>query len=53
MSTLPLKNIPEDVKKYVLKVQGEIKAQKGTQYSQQQTIFTIIKQHQEFNERKK
>jgi hypothetical protein len=52
MATLPLKNIPVDVKKYILKLQGEIKAKKGTQYSQEQTIFTIIRQHQEFSEKK-
>lgn len=46
--TLPLKDIPKDVRKYVLKIQGEMKEKKGVaQYSQQLTIFQIIREHKE------
>jgi hypothetical protein len=49
MPTINLKNIPEDVRKYILKIQGEIKSKKGTQYSQQLTIYQIIREHQQKN----
>lgn len=53
MATIALKDIPDDIRKYILKVQGEIKAKKGTQYSQKLTIFQIIKEHQLFSEKNK
>lgn len=54
MATFPLENIPLDVKKYILKMQGEIKSKKGvSQYNQQLVIFQIIREHKEFSERKK
>lgn len=54
MPTLPLKNIPIDVRRYILKIQGEIKTKKGvSQYSQPQTIFQIIREHKEFTEKSK
>lgn len=53
MSTLHLKDLPSDVKKYILKVQGEVKAKKGiAQYSQQSTICQIVREHKEFTEKK-
>jgi hypothetical protein len=52
MATLPLKDIPEDVNKYILKVQGDIKAKKGTQFSKISTVFQIIREHREIKERK-
>lgn len=53
MSTLPLKNIPTDVKKYILKVQGDTKSKKGiASYSQVQTIYSIIREHKEQSEKK-
>lgn len=54
MSTFPLENIPLDIKKYILKMQGEIKSKKGvSQYNQQLVIFQIIREHKEFSESKK
>jgi hypothetical protein len=54
MPTLPLKEIPLDVKKHILKIQGEIKEKKGiSQYSQSQTIFQIIREHKSFVEKLK
>jgi len=53
MATLPLKDIPDDVKKYILKVQGDIKAKKGTQFSQISTVFQIIREHKSLSENKK
>jgi hypothetical protein len=48
MATLPLKDIPLDVKRHILKIQGEIKIKKGiSQYSQQLAIFQIIREHQQ------
>ena len=42
---------PEDVLKYILKVQGEKKSEKGlTQYSQSLTICTIIREHKQMKE---
>lgn len=53
MATLPLKNIPIDVRKYILKVQGDMKVKKGVaQYSQNLVIFQLIREHKEFSEKK-
>lgn len=47
--TIPLKEVPLDVRKYMLKIQGEIKEQKGiSQYSLCQTVFKIIRDHREY-----
>ena len=52
--TLPLKEIPEDVRDYILQTQAEIKIKKKIrQYSQQQTIFQIIREHKLFTKRNK
>ena len=45
MATLPLHDMPDDVKAYVLKVQVELKIAKKAQISQQATIYHIIKEH--------
>lgn len=51
--TIPLKEVPLDVRKYMLKVQGQTKERKGiSQYSLCQTVFQIIREHKEFNEKK-
>jgi len=48
------KSPPEDVLKYLLKIQGEKKSEKGiTQFSQLQTIFCIIREHKQMKEGKK
>lgn len=54
MASFNLKNIPDDVIKHILKIQGEKKTEKGVGlYSQQQTVFQIIREHKEFTEKKK
>lgn len=53
MASILLTNIPQEIKIYILKVQGEIKAKKGTQFSQECTIVQILREHKEFNESKK
>ncbi len=41
--------MPLDVRKYILKIQGETKAQKGvSQYSLQLTIYQIIRDHKKY-----
>lgn len=38
--------LPEDVKSFVLKMQGEIKSKKGVgKYSQQKTIVTMLRDY--------
>lgn len=47
-SSILIQEIPTDLKKYILLIQGEIKTQKGVgQYSQQSTILQIIREHRE------
>ena len=44
--TIPLKEVPLDVRKYMLKIQGEAKERKGiSQYSLSLTVFQIIREH--------
>lgn len=51
--TLPLKNIPTDVRRHILQIQSEMKIERNTsQYSQPQTIFKIIREHKLFLEAK-
>ena len=46
--------MPADIKAYVLKIQGEIKAQRCLgKYSQQKAILQIIKEHKEYREKPK
>lgn len=45
--------MPDDVREYVLLLQGQIKSKKKLgKYSQQQTIITIIREHKELKEKK-
>lgn len=53
MASILINNIPTDIKSYILKVQGEIKVKKGTQFSQECTIIQIIREHQQISEVKK
>lgn len=53
MAAILINNIPPDIKKYILKIQGEIKVKKGTQFSQECTIVQIIREHKEIFETKK
>lgn len=54
MAAIRLKYLPEDIIKYILKIQGEIKSKKGIgQYSQELTVMQIIREHKEFKEGKK
>lgn len=52
MTTIYLKGIPEDVAKYILKIQWENKIKKGVgTYSQSQSVIQIIKEHKKQNEK--
>lgn len=54
MAEIKLKEIPNDIRKYILKVQGESKEKKCVaQYSQELTIYQIIREHKEFSEKNK
>jgi hypothetical protein len=45
MPSLLLKNMPTHIRKYLLKIQGEIKTEKCiSQYSLESTIYKIISQ---------
>jgi hypothetical protein len=49
-----IKDVPDDVLKFVLKRQGDNKVKKGiSQYSLSQTIFQIIKEHNQFPKKEK
>ena len=53
MATLQLKNIPDDVKSYILKIQGDIKIEKKVgQFSQDLAIYHIIRDHKKLKEGK-
>lgn len=41
--SLTLKTIPEDIYRELLRVQGEEKAKRNTQFNLEQTIYKIIK----------
>lgn len=54
MANIKLKEIPEDVRLFILKMQGEIKCKKGIAlYSQESTVYQLIKEHPKFPETKK
>jgi hypothetical protein len=53
MPIFPLKNMPLEIKQYILKVQADIKIKKGTsKYSQESTIYKIIREHKDFFDKK-
>lgn len=53
MAAFTLKNIPKDVLKYILKMQGEIKQTRGIgQFSMESTVYKIINEHKELTEKK-
>lgn len=42
-------DMPLDVRKHVLRYQADLNTKKGLKsYSQQQTIYTIIREHEDF-----
>lgn len=46
MTAVYVKEIPADIAKFILKIQGEIKSQRGLgKYSQSQTILYILKEY--------
>lgn len=50
---LHLKDIPEDVRRHILKIQSEVKIERNvSMYSQMQAIFKIIRDHKEFTDTK-
>lgn len=51
-SAFTLKNIPPEVLKYILKMQGEIKQTRGIgQFSMESTVYKIINEHKELKEK--
>jgi len=53
MAELLLREFPEDVRKYLLKIQGKIKADKGIcQYSLSQTVYKVVREHQQLKTKK-
>lgn len=53
MAAIQLKAVPENLIKYVLKVQREMKDKRSIgQYSQELTVLQIIKEHQEMTAKK-
>lgn len=47
MAIVHLKNMPEEIRKYILLIQGNVKANTGRgKYSLESTIYKIIKEHQ-------
>lgn len=47
---LTLKEMPMDVRKFVLKIQGEIKNEKCIgQYSMEHTVYKLLREHPQFN----
>jgi hypothetical protein len=53
MAILPLPNMPDDVKDYILDVQRDLKKQKKIQQiSQPSTIYHIIREHKKLTEKK-
>lgn len=54
MSAIKLKVVPEDVMKFILKKQGQIKEKKCIGlYSQEAVVYQLLKEHPDFIEPKK
>lgn len=52
MTTVYLKEIPKDLVCFILKIQGDVKSQKGIgKYSQSKTILYIIKEYKKIIEK--
>lgn len=52
MASIYLKQVPEKTLKYILKIQGEIKCDKGiSQYSLERTIYTMLEELQKITEK--
>lgn len=53
MANLLLKDVQEDVLKFILKKQGDMKVEKGVaQYSISLTVFKLLKEHPDFKKKK-
>lgn len=54
MANIKLKEIPDEVLDFILTKQAEIKCKKKKAlYSQESTVYQIIKEHPDFKEKKK
>lgn len=54
MANIKLIDIPDDVRDFILKKQAEIKCKKKIAlYSQESTVYQIVKEHPDFKEPKK
>lgn len=53
MAAIYLKSIPKSVHEYLLKIQFDVKKQKGiNQYSLSKIIYKIIEEHEQFQKEK-
>lgn len=53
MAAITLRTIPDEVHQYLLDIQGKTKSEKRvSQYSLEQTVYKIIKEHKELFKRK-
>lgn len=51
MAIFHIKNLAKDVKKYLLKIQGEAKEKKGIcKYSLQKTIEQVAREHKKYRQ---
>ncbi len=52
MTAILVKSIPDDLSKFILKIQGDLKVKKGVgQLHQSQAILHIIKEYKKITER--
>lgn len=53
MASIQLNEIPADIIKHILKVQGDMKVEKCVgQYSQAQALIKIVREHKELTNKK-
>lgn len=54
MAMITLRTIPEEVYEFLLETQGKIKVDKKvSQYSLEQTIYKLVREHKDFSSKKK
>lgn len=54
MASIQINNIPSDTYKFILKLQGEKKAEKGcAQYSQERTVLAMLEDYRKIKESQK
>lgn len=53
MPHITLKEVPAEIHQFILKTQGEMKAQKMCQYSLEKTVIKMLKDLKDLTEKKK